>query len=97
MPIYGIIGIYRELLAHNLAKSQYFSSLIDYYQYLQVLAKYLKKCEFIAKKPQQFHKISHISVCAFCPVAVTKKSSHPTFLNIFADNFEYSPSTKFGS
>ena len=24
MPIYGIIGIFREFLAHNLAKSQYF-------------------------------------------------------------------------
>ena len=49
MPIYGIISIFREFLAHNLVKSQYFSmrpSLIHYYHqityYLKVLAKYPK-------------------------------------------------------
>ena len=53
---YGIIFTFRQFLAHNLAKSQYFSmrpSLYDYYYqityYLQVLAKYLN-VDFIAKK-----------------------------------------------
>ena len=77
MPIYGIIGIFREVLAHNLAKSQYFSvrpSLFDYYNQITY---YLKSVDFISKKLQKFHKISHISVCA-------KKASRFTFFNIFA-------------
>ena len=57
VPIYGIIDIFREFLAHNLAKPQHFSirpSLFDYYYqityYLQVLSKYLKKCGFYIQK-----------------------------------------------
>ena len=51
MPIlYGIIGIFREFLAHNLAKSQYFSvrpSLFDYYyQTYQITCNYIITCKF---------------------------------------------------
>ena len=53
MPIYGIIGIFRDFLAYNLAKYQYFSMrpiLFDYYYKItysmQVSAKYLQKYGF---------------------------------------------------
>ena len=90
MPIYGIIGIFRKFLTHYLAKYQYFSmrpSVFDYYYqvtyYLKVLARYLNKCAFYIEKNQKFHKISHISICAFCPIAVTKMSTLAPFWRNF--------------
>ena len=35
-------------------------------------------------KPQKVHKIGHISVVNFYPIAVIKKVLHPTFFNVFA-------------
>ena len=52
--------------------------------------------DFMAIKSQKAHKIGHILVCNFCPIVVTKKAPHPTFLNIFASNFEYGFLTTFG-
>ena len=57
MPIYGIIGIFRDILAYNLAKYQYFLmrlGLFDKYQQitysLQVSLQYHIKCGFYGKK-----------------------------------------------
>ena len=33
--------------------------------------------DFMAKSPKKMHKIGHISVYSFYPIAVTKKVSHP--------------------
>ena len=41
----------------------------------------------MAKKTQKVHKIGHISVYNFYPIAVTKKVSHPIFFNILALNY----------
>ena len=51
----------------------------------------------MAEKPQKCHKISCISVCAFCSISITNIATPPTFFNTFTLNFEISFSTKFGS
>ena len=59
MPKYGIIGIFRDFLAYNLANYQYFSlrpSLFDkYYIKLHVLSKFQlnisKNMDSMAEKP----------------------------------------------
>ena len=85
-----IIGDFREFLACNLAKSQYFSmrpGLFNYFYqvtyYLHVLAGYLKKLILYPENPKNFHKVSHISVCPFCPIAVTK-TQHILHFPIFS-------------
>ena len=57
MPIYGIIGIFTDFLAHNSAKYQYFSmipsSFVSYYQIkysLLVVGQFLFKCRFYGQK-----------------------------------------------
>ena len=58
--------MFREFLAHNLAKSQYFSmkpSLFDYYYrityYLHILAKYLKNEMWIIYYPKNLKKFTN--------------------------------------
>ena len=60
MPVYGIIGVFRDFLAHNLVKCQYFSvipSLFDKCSQitysLQVTAQYLLIGPFYIEKPQK--------------------------------------------
>ena len=64
-PLYGIIGTFRDFLAHKLAKYQYFSMnpslFVYYYQFtcsLHVSAQCILKCGLNAHKPQKVHKIA---------------------------------------
>ena len=75
MPLYGIIGTFRDFLAHKLTNYQYFSIkpslFVKYYQStysLHVSAQYILNVDFMATKPQKVHKIGHISVCNFDPI-----------------------------
>ena len=51
----------------------------------------------MAEKHQKCHKISCISVCAFCSISITNIATPPSFFNMFTSNFEISFSTKFVS
>ena len=69
MPLYGIVGIFKDFLTHTLAKYQYCSIrpslFVTYYQYtysLLVSTQYIVKYGFYGQKTQKMHKIGHISV-----------------------------------
>ena len=64
---------------------------------MQVYLHIAKNMDSMAKKPQKFHKIYCISVCAFCSISIINIATPPTFFNIFTSNFEINFSTKSGS
>ena len=80
MPLYGIIGTFRDFVAHKLAKYQYFQwnqlysfSTINLHNLCTFQLNISLNVDFMAIKPQKVHKIGHISVCNFYPIVATKK------------------------
>ena len=91
MPIYRIISIFRQFLAHNLAKSQYFSmrpSSFDYYYhityYLKVLAKYLKKMWILYPK-----NLKHFTKSAMLVLFVQSRSLKKLTFKLDFQNFDF--------
>ena len=89
MPIYGIVGIFRDFLAYNLAKfnETKFIRLIlsNYISYsMQVSAKYLQKYGFDGQKTSKMSQNQLYLVCAFCSISNTNIATPPTCFDIFS-------------
>ena len=91
MPLYGIIGTFRDFWPINWPNINIFQgnqlysfSTINLHNLCVFQLNISLNVDLMAKKPQKVHKIGHISVCNFYPIVVTKKASHPALFNIFA-------------
>ena len=67
MPIYGIIGVFREFFVHRSGECQYFlmkPSLLDMYynitNFLKFLGQNILKCGLYAQKNPKMYKNGHI-------------------------------------
>ena len=84
MPIYGIIGIFKDVLDHSSAKYQYFSMrpslFVVYYltiYSLLVEGQFIFKCRFYDKKFKNCTKSAMSQFAIF-----NQFQSRPTFFNI---------------
>ena len=94
MPLYGIIGTFRDFLTHKLAKYQYFSMkpslFVKYYQFtysLLVSAQYILECGFYDHKTSKSEQNRPYLSLQLLPNCSHQKSPTPFIFQNFRLKF----------